>query len=101
MLQSQPEAWRGVVTRVHGLYCFFTLLLLAILRLELREVGILIRLGRAVDRLAKIRESVVVHTNGAVDRVLAEMDDTQWQLARALRLDELAEELDTTVLPAG
>ena len=93
--------WTDSKIRVHGLYCFFALLLLAILRLELREAGITMRLGRAVARLSKIQESVVVYTNGAVDRVLTDMDDTQRELARALALDDLAEELGTTVLPAG
>lgn len=91
--------WTDSKIRVHGLYCFFALLLLAILRLELREAGIHMRLARAIDRLAKIHESVVVYTNGAADRVLNEMDDTQLQLAQTLRLDKLANELGTTMLP--
>ena len=91
--------WTDSKIRVHALYCFFALLLLAILRLELRAAGIPMRIGRAVQRLAKIQESVVVYTNGAADRVLTDMDDTQQELARALALDHLAEQLGTTVLP--
>lgn len=93
--------WTDSKIRVHGLYCFFALLLLAILRLKLREAGIPMGVGPAVKRLAKIQESVVVYTTGAVDRVLTEMDPAQQELARALALDHLAEELGTTVLPAG
>jgi transposase len=90
--------WTDSKMRVHALYCFFALLLLAILRLNLRQADVTMRVGRAVEQLAKIRESVVVYTNGATDRVLTEMDDVQEDLAQALRLKELARELGTTVL---
>ncbi len=93
--------WTDSKIRVHGLYCFFALLLLAILRIELREAGINMTVGRAVTRLRKIEESLVAYTNGAVDRVLNDMDDTQAQLARALKLHELAQQLGTTPLTAG
>jgi transposase len=92
--------WTDSKIRVHALYCFFALLLLAILRLKLREAGVTMRVGRAVERLAKMRESVVVYTSGAADRVLMELDDTQQELAQALKLTELAQELGTTVLTA-
>lgn len=92
--------WTDSKIRVHGLYCFFALLLLAILRLELQAAGIPMAVDSAVHRLRKIRESLVVYTNGAVDRVLTEMDETQTELARALGLDALAAELGTTVLSA-
>lgn len=92
--------WTHSKIRVHALYCFFALLLLTILRLKLREAGVTLRVGRAVERLAKMRESVVVYTNGAADRVLMELDDTQQELAQALHLTGLAEELGTTVLAA-
>jgi transposase len=92
--------WTDSKIRVHALYCFFALLLLAILRLKLQEAGLRMRVGRAVARLGKIRESVVVYTNGATDRVLTERDETQEELVRALKLTELAEKLGTTVLEA-
>jgi transposase len=90
--------WTDSKIRVHGLYCFLALLLLAILRIELRAAGIHLTVGRAVARLSKIEESLVAYTNGAVDRVLTEMDDIQAQLTRALKLAELAQELGTTAL---
>jgi transposase len=90
--------WTDSKIRVHALYCFFALLLVAILRQKLREAGVVMGVGRAVERLAKVRESVVVYTNGATDRVLMELDDTQQELAQALNLTELAEQLGTTVL---
>jgi len=90
--------WTDSKMRVHALYCFFALLLLAILRLQLREAGMTMNVGRAVERLAKIRETVVVYANGATDRVLTEMDEAQEELAEALRLTDLAETLGTTVL---
>lgn len=99
LLGPVPEADSKI--RVHGLYCFFALLLLAILRLELRAAGIPMATGPAVARLRKIQESLVVYTNGAVDRALTEMDETQTELVRALGLEALAEELGTTVLAAG
>jgi transposase len=92
--------WTDSKIRVHALYCFFALLLVAILRLKLREAGVVMGVGRAVERLAKVRESVVVYTNGATDRVLMELDDPQQELAQALTLTELAEQLGTTVLEA-
>lgn len=92
--------WTDSKIRVHALYCFFALLLVAILRLKLREAGVVTNVGRAVERLAKVRESVVVYTNGATDRVLMELDETQQELAQALKLTELAEQLGTTVLEA-
>lgn len=92
--------WTDSKIRVHALYCFLALLLLAILRLELREAGLHISVDRALDRLTKIQETLVVYTNGAADRVLTEMDDTQQQLAQALGLFDLARELGTTVLSA-
>lgn len=93
--------WTDGKIRVHGLYCFFALLLLAILRLELREAGIAMATGSAVARLRKIHETLVVYTNGAVDRALTEMDETQIQLATALGLEALAQRLGTTVLATG
>lgn len=92
--------WTDSKIRVHALYCFFALLLLAILRFKLREAGVTMGVGRAVERLAKMRESVVVYTNGATDRVLMELDDSQQELANALQLTALAEALGTTVLAA-
>lgn len=93
--------WTDSKIRVHGLYCFFALLLLAILRLELRETGLRMAVDPAVARLRKIQESLVVYTNGAVDRALTETDEMQTQLVHALGLEALAEELGTTVLPAS
>lgn len=90
--------WTDSKIRVHALYCFFALLLLAILRLELRQAGIHMNLDRAVARLRNIEEALVVYTNGSVDRVLTDRDDTQEALAQALGLHQLAEELGTTVL---
>lgn len=92
--------WTDSKIRVHALYCFLALLLLAILRRELREAGLSVSVGRAVERLAKIRESVVVYTNGATDRILTQLDDVQEDIAQALKLTDLAEELGTTVLAA-
>lgn len=90
--------WTDSKIRVHGLYCFFALLLLAILRLELRDAGIRISVDRALEKLGEIREGLVVYTNGAGGRVLTEMDDTQRRIAEAVGLARLAEELGTTVL---
>lgn len=90
--------WTDSKIRVHALYCYLALLLLAIMRIELREHGVRTPLGRAIDRLRNIDEAMVVYTNEAVDRVLTELDPEQRQLADALGIERLAEELGTTVL---
>lgn len=92
--------WTDSKIRVHALYCFFALLLVAILRLKLGRVGLRISVDRALERLAGIDETLVVYTNGAADRVLSERDATQQQLADALGLFPLARQLGTTVLSA-
>ncbi len=53
---------------------------------------------RAVGRLEKIQETLVIYTNGAGERVLSDMDEEQWRLAEALGLLDLAQEMGTTVL---
>lgn len=93
--------WTDSKIRVHGLYCFLALLLLAILRIELRAAGIPMTTGRAVARMRGMEEALLIYTNGAVDRVLTEVDDTHARLLQVLRLDQLAEELGTTVLPVS
>lgn len=90
--------WTDSKIRVHSLYCFLALLLLAILRLELREAGLRIHIDRAIRRLRALDETLVVYADGSADRVLTEMDPTQHELAHALGLAELARELGTTVL---
>jgi hypothetical protein len=62
------------------LWCPFALLLLAILRIELREAGINMTVGRAVTRRRELEESLMAYTAGAVDRVLNDLDDTQARL---------------------
>lgn len=93
--------WTDSKIQVHALYCFFALLLLAILRRELRAAGLPMSVDRAVHRLGKIEETLLLYTDGNADRVLTEMDDTQQRLAEALGLAALAEELGTTVLTAA
>ncbi|MFQ5853639.1 MAG: IS1634 family transposase [Candidatus Binatia bacterium] len=90
--------WTDTKIRVHALYCHFALLLLAILQIQLREARISLNAPRAVGRLEKIQESLVIYTNGAGERVLSDMDEEQWRLAEVLGLLDLAEEMGTTVL---
>jgi len=90
--------WTDSKIRVHSLYCFFALLLLAVLRLELREAGLRIHIDRAIRRLRALDETLVVYADGGADRVLTDMDPTQRELADALDLAELASALGTTVL---
>lgn len=103
--KSQPGLWWPMFhwtdskIRVHALYCFLALLLMAILRLRLQETGNSIRVDRAMDRLKRIEETLVVYTNGAVDRVL-DMDEDQRRIAEDVGLIDLARELGTTVLAA-
>ena len=90
--------WTDSKIRVHALYCFFTLLLMSILRNQLRQAGLNISCGRTMEQLAKIQESRVVYTNGAADRVLSDLNEDNYQLAETLGLLDLAREWDTTVL---
>jgi len=64
------------------LWCPFALLLLAILRIELREAGINMTVGRAVTRRRELEESLLAYAAGAVDRVPNDMDDNRPGLQR-------------------
>jgi transposase len=90
--------WTDSKIRVHALYCFLALVLLAILRLELHQGGVPVGVDRAVGKLKQIDEAVVVYSNGAADRTLTELDDLQREIVRATGLLELAEQWGTTVL---
>jgi len=90
--------WTDSKIRVHALYTFFALLLLAIVRRELWEAGVHMDIDRAMERLRRIQESVVVYANGSADRVLAEMDETQCRLAEILGVTDLARQLGNTLL---
>ncbi|MGH9341618.1 MAG: hypothetical protein ACRD1R_19040 [Acidobacteriota bacterium] len=74
------------------------LLLLAILQIQLREAQIALNAPRAVERLAKIQESLVIYSNGASERVVSSLDQEQHRLVQALGLSELAKEMGTTIL---
>jgi transposase len=105
--KSQPGVWWPMYhwtdskIRVHALYCFFAMLLLAILERQLRAAGSRIRIDRALRRLTRVFESVVVYATGATDRVLSDLDEEQQTLAEALGLFEIASELGTTRLSAA
>ena len=90
--------WTDSKIRVHALYCFFALLLMSILRNQLRQAGLNISCERAMEQLARIQESRVVYTNGAADRVLSNLDEDNHHLAETLGLLDLARQWDTTVL---
>ena len=92
--------WTDNKIRVHALYCYFALLLLAILQRQLDEAGITMRADRAIDQLRMIQETLVIYTNGSGDRVLSQRDETQGQLLQALGLTAIAEKWGTTVLKA-
>ena len=90
--------WTDSKIRVHALYCFLALVLLAILRLQLHRAGCSMSVDRAVRRLKDIDETLVIYTNGAADRALTELDETQLEIAHALGLFQLADQMGTTVL---
>jgi transposase len=90
--------WTDSKIRVHALYCFLALVLLAILRLQLHRAGCTLSVDRALRRLKDIDETLVLYTNGAADRALTELDKTQFEIADAVGLLQLADELGTTVL---
>lgn len=93
--------WTDSKIRVHALYSFFALLLLAIVRHQLWEADVHMDIDRAMERLRRIQETMVVYSNGSADRVLTEMDGTQQQLAEVLGLMDLARQLGNTPLPPG
>jgi len=93
--------WTDSKVRVHALYCYFALLLLAIVQRSLRQAGLSIDIDRAIHALQGIQETLVVYGNGAADRVLSEMDERQLRIAEALGLQELARQMGTTVLKPG
>jgi transposase len=105
--KSQPGVWWPMYhwtdskIRVHALYCFFALLLLAILERQLRAAGLSLRIDRGLRRLSHVHESVVVYASGASDRVLSDLDEEQETLAEALGLFNIASELGTTRLKAA
>jgi transposase len=93
--------WTDGKIRVHALYCYFALLLLAILEKQMREAGISLSVDRAIDRLRGIQETLVIYTTGAGERVLSEQDESQEQLFEALGLKAIADQMGTTLLNAG
>jgi len=90
--------WTDSKIRVHALYCFLALVLLALLRLELHKAGVAAGVDRAARKLAGIEEALVVYHNGAADRTLTEPDDVQLEIAQAT--GHLATKWGTTV-PEG
>jgi hypothetical protein len=58
-----------------------------------------ITVDRAIAQLARIDESLVVHSNGVANRVLSHVTPTQRDIAAALSLDRIAAEMGTTLLP--
>ena len=93
--------WTDSKIRVHALYCYFALLLLAILQIQLRESGLTLSIEHCLSRLEKIQEALVVYSNGSVERVLSELDSSQQTLAQALGLFDLAKKLGNTVLESS
>jgi transposase len=89
--------WTDSKIRVHALYCFLALVLLAILRLELQQAGVPVGVDRAIRKLTSIEEALVVYQNGAADRTLTELDKLQREIAQATGLLDLATEWGTTV----
>jgi len=55
-----PFHWTDSKIRVHALYCFLALVLLAILRLQLHRAGCSVSVDRAVRRLKDIDETLVI-----------------------------------------
>jgi len=92
--------WTDSKIQVHALYCHFALLLLAIVHYHLRQAGLTISVDRAIHHLQQIQEAVILYTNDRADRVLAQLDPIQMELADALGLDDLARLMGTTPLPA-
>lgn len=90
--------WTDSKIRVHALYCYFALLLLAVLQRKLEEAGLSMRADRVIDQLRMIQETLVIYTNGTGDRILSQRDEAQEQLMQVLGLREIAEKLGTTVL---
>lgn len=90
--------WTDSKIRVHALYCYFALLLLSILQLKLQEAGLALSPDHCVARLQKIQEALVVYTNGSVERVLTDLDESQKALAQNLGLLDLARHMGNTVL---
>jgi transposase len=90
--------WTDSKIRVHALYCYFALLLLSILQLQLQESGLSLSTQHCVARLRKIQEALVVYTNGSAERVLTNLDDSQQKLAEALGLLDFARQMGNTVL---
>jgi transposase len=105
--KSQPGVWWPMYhwtdskIRVHALYCFFAMLLLAILERQLRSAGLPVRIDRGLRRLSHVFESVIVYASGATDRVLSDLDQEQHTLAEALGLFDIADALGTTRLNAA
>jgi len=91
--------WTDSKIRVHALYCHCALLLLAIVQQQLRHAGLKTTVDRAIAQLARIDESLVVHTNGVANRVLSHLTANQRDIATALSLERIAAEMGTTLLP--
>jgi len=90
--------WTDSKIRVHALYCFFALLLLSIVRNQLREAGLTISIERALERLGEIQESLVVYADATHERVLSNLEEGNVRLAEVLGILDLARQLGTTVL---
>lgn len=93
--------WTDSKIRVHALYCFLALVLLAILQLKLREGRLSVSVGTAIRKLRDIDEALLVYADGGAERALSALDPMQIEIAYATGLYELAEELGTTVLEEG
>jgi transposase len=93
--------WTDSKIRVHALYCYLALLLLAILQIQLRESGLTLSIDHCLSRLEKIQEALVIYSNGSVERVLSELDSSQQTLAQTLGLFDLAKNMGNTVLESS
>lgn len=90
--------WTDSKIRVHALYCFFGLLLVAILRLQLQRAGLTTSAEHALEQLARLQETRVIYTNGTAERVLSNLDEENYRLADQLGVLDLARDWGNTVL---
>jgi transposase len=90
--------WTDSKIRVHALYCFLALILLGVVRLQLREAGVDLATEEALSSLQSIHEALVVYADGSFDRVLSDMNETELRIAKALRVPDVAAAMGTTVL---
>ena len=90
--------WTDSKIRVHALTCFIALILIKVVSMRLEKERISISVENLIERLRQIQEAKIIYANGSTQKVIVERTEQQEEIFKALKLDQLAEQMGNTIL---